>query len=619
MRPSFALRSLAVVTCVACGDSKVTEPEATPLPLYYLKTPTNDGDGQSDTALATLASPFRVLVRRGDMPAPGVTVLWEMPPDTSKGIPRLAVSTVTNAVGIASYTLTLGPGAPYTYAVRASLPGVFTPAPVVIARGLPCGSALCFTATAKPGKPTSLRMVSGDNQTDTTNAQLSADYVVQATDRHGNGVAGVVIDWTVTDGGGSITPMQNITMPTGYAAARHTLGSMGGPQSVTAIASGLPAAPRVTFTATVFGSLLVTTTMTGVDPDLDGYAVYVDGATRDTNVYFANAATTIARLLPGEYRVTLHNVVMNCEFDLGTPNPRSITVSSGMMAALEYDIRCAPPPLLAFHSWDSGEIYTIRVNGVDATRLTNGTWDAEPAWSPDGSKIAFTSRRDGRSEIYVMNADGSNPVRLTYDTLDDGSPAWSPDGTKIAFSRYRNLTGYGSYDVFVMDADGTNVVNLTNNRGDTSSDSPTWSPDGTKIAFGQDGGIVVMNADGTGRTSLALNFHGGGPSWSPDGTKIAYISCYATCNVVVVHADGSNGETIHPGNGKPAWSRDGRWIAVEWVTPCFDEHGNGVPCDVSSGEIVVIHAPGQILPPSYFPIYQALSPGIRGSSPTWRP
>ena len=86
--------------------------------------------------------------------------------------------------------------------------------------------------------------------------------------------------------------------------------------------------------------------------------------------------------------------------------------------------------------------------------------------------IAFTSTRDGNSEIYVMDSDGGNQVRLTYDPASDYQPAWSPDSTRIAFNR--------NHHIYVMDSDGRNLIELT---GASGGSQPAWSPDGAKIAF----------------------------------------------------------------------------------------------------------------------------------------
>ena len=88
-----------------------------------------------------------------------------------------------------------------------------------------------------------------------------------------------------------------------------------------------------------------------------------------------------------------------------------------------------------------------------------------------------------------MDADGSNQTRLTYTPSKDYSPSWSPDGSKIAFSSSRD----GNYEIYVMDADGSNQTNLTNNSANDSG--PSWSPDGSKIAFSSSRDVYIMDVD----------------------------------------------------------------------------------------------------------------------------
>ncbi|TMB98752.1 MAG: hypothetical protein E6J42_05190 [Chloroflexi bacterium] len=161
------------------------------------------------------------------------------------------------------------------------------------------------------------------------------------------------------------------------------------------------------------------------------------------------------------------------------------------------------------------EIFVMDPNGSNIVRLTNNpAADAQPAWSPDGTKIAFVSDRDGNAEIYVMNADGSLPVNITHDPGSDFAPSWSPDGTKIAFQSDRQT----NYAVWVMNADGSNPVRLTNPTTDPNPAAgvPSWSPDGTRIAYEQAGDLWVMNVDGSRKIQITSGFWSDGlPRWRP--------------------------------------------------------------------------------------------------------
>ena len=106
-------------------------------------------------------------------------------------------------------------------------------------------------------------------------------------------------------------------------------------------------------------------------------------------------------------------------------------------------------------------------DGANQLNVTNSpAGDGWPCWSPDGTKIAFVSSRDGDMEIYVVNADGSGLTKLTDNSAWDGGPTWSPDGTQIAFQSKRD----GDYRVYVMDAAGTDQTRLT----DEKSSYPVW-------------------------------------------------------------------------------------------------------------------------------------------------
>ena len=224
---------------------------------------------------------------------------------------------------------------------------------------------------------------------------------------------------------------------------------------------------------------------------------------------------------------------------------------------------------IAFDSDRDGnwQIYVMNADGSGVTSLTdNDAPEGFPAWSPDGRRIAFESTRDGNPELYVMNADGSGVTRLTFNNARDWSPAWSPDGRRIAFDSNHD----GNLEIYVMNADGSGVTRLTHNQ--THDGTPAWSPDGRHIAFasGRDGNleIYVMNADGSGVMRLTDNdAHDGTPAWSPDGRRIAFTSERdGKDEIYMINADGS-GVTRFTYNGArdsfPAWSPDGRRIAFQ--------------------------------------------------------
>jgi Tol biopolymer transport system component len=207
-----------------------------------------------------------------------------------------------------------------------------------------------------------------------------------------------------------------------------------------------------------------------------------------------------------------------------------------------------------------GDIYVTDVNGTEELRLTdNPAYDSNPSWSPDGAQILFTSDRDlnenneaGATEIYVMNADGSNQTRLTFDEARKDDPRWSPDGSKVVYTS----TISGQFEIYVMNIDGKEQIKLTDSQPGYSNFTPSWSPDGKKIVFevvnSNDSNntrheICVINADGSDRIEL-IGYQSGPnlfPSWSPDGQKIIFVSGHdypgqGITNLYTIDSDGSN-------------------------------------------------------------------------------
>ncbi len=186
----------------------------------------------------------------------------------------------------------------------------------------------------------------------------------------------------------------------------------------------------------------------------------------------------------------------------------------------------------------STEIYVMNANGGGVTRLTNnGADDLDPVWSPDGTRIAFVSARAGNDEIFIMNADGSNQLNLTNSPADDVAPTYSPDGMQIAFASSRD----GNFEIYSMTATGSGQVRLTNNPEDDNN--PTWSPSRITFQSDRDGNdeLYAMNADGTGQTRLTNNAASDGePARQPDGARIAFVSTRdGQDEIYLSNADGS--------------------------------------------------------------------------------
>lgn len=199
------------------------------------------------------------------------------------------------------------------------------------------------------------------------------------------------------------------------------------------------------------------------------------------------------------------------------------------------------------------QIYTVRINGTHLRRITHGFDDEAPAWSPTGTQIVFSRRRkSGTPHLYIVNADGTHLHALTSGAVGGSEPDWSTTGL-IAF---QGLASGGS-DIFAIQADGTDEVDLTNGSPGAFG-APSWSPDGRWIAFISGTNVWRMRADGAQRSRLT---HGASfkdhPAFSPDGKRIVYERHGAVLNQLwVMHADGSHAKQLTydaNGDGPPSW------------------------------------------------------------------
>jgi TolB protein len=202
---------------------------------------------------------------------------------------------------------------------------------------------------------------------------------------------------------------------------------------------------------------------------------------------------------------------------------------------------------------DNREIYVMNADGSEQIRLTDHRAnDGWPTISPDGTMVAFISDRSGNYDLYSIHTDGSGLTQLTTTFGQEMYPAWSPDGTRIAFMR--------NYDIFVMNADGSNEVNLT--KDEASNLYPVWPSGGSQIVFLslRDGGFQFyeMNTDGSGLTMLDSGLP---PSEGSPGSFGIYLF---EDGEIWIGSSGSM-ETIQDRDSAlgefPAWSPDGTQIA----------------------------------------------------------
>jgi len=270
----------------------------------------------------------------------------------------------------------------------------------------------------------------------------------------------------------------------------------------------------------------------------------------------------------------------------------------------------------------NGEIWLVQADGseaarveIDAPGLVGG-----PAWSPDGRRLAFDvnsyppegAPKGGYDDVYVANADGSDVVRLTYER-GARLPAWSPDSSRIA---YASQQPDGGSQIFAMDADGSDPNQLTS--GPAFNMRPAWSPDGASIAFesvfDRNSDVYVMSADGSDPHRLTNDLAwDGDPVWSPDGDHIVFVSDRDPSGIYMMNADGSDVRLIEPdddvANPNIAWAPDGRFLA--FTSSRGPGFGRAIyVLELSSGVVIQITDRGPLWGPAWQPVL-----GDEGVSP----
>lgn len=229
-----------------------------------------------------------------------------------------------------------------------------------------------------------------------------------------------------------------------------------------------------------------------------------------------------------------------------------------------------PPGSIVFSSQRDGnkEIYVMNADGSDPRRVTSNTADDYyPDLSPNGKQVVFTSKQTGNAEIFVADLDGGNSRNLSNNSSDDDWARWSPNGQQVVFHSNRD----GNYELYLVNVDGTGLARLTNYSG--VDQWPDWSPDGKRIALRRDTDVYVLDVDG-GNLERLTNLPATVDQmavWSPNGKQLVFMSFReGYCSVFTMNADGSDPVNLTPKapadptsawcSRAPSWSRTGSQI-----------------------------------------------------------
>jgi Tol biopolymer transport system component/uncharacterized membrane protein len=218
----------------------------------------------------------------------------------------------------------------------------------------------------------------------------------------------------------------------------------------------------------------------------------------------------------------------------------------------------------------NSEVYTLDDSGHVGRLTDNPAADTQAVWDASMQRIAFTTNRDGQNEIYLMNADGSNPVNLTNNPADDQQPAWSVDGQWIAFTSNRD----GNYEIYILRVSDLGTTNLSNHPGNDSQPnwvrSTTFDPSGEYILFSsdRDGNLEIyrMKTDGSEPVNLSVNPAGDQMAkGSPDGALVVFSSDRdGNPEVYSMRIDGKgqgNQTNYFSYDYQPSWAPNQAWIA----------------------------------------------------------
>lgn len=495
------------------------------------------------------------------------------------------------------------------------------------------------TTEIDPFPEVQIAAISSTSLTGTVGAEVQPAPAVRVTDEQDRPLAGVAVTFKVVSGGGGVSGGTVTTADDGSASVQTwTLGSTAGTQTLAATTGG---EAEVVFTALATAGPMAQLTaasgnnqLTGVGKALEQPLVVVAAdafGNPVAGIQVEFAVTSGGGSIAAGAVVTDATGTAEGQWTLGVEaGVQHVTAASGGARAVFRAFAAAPPGELegqiAFVSWDDPflDIAVVNPDGSGRSKLAPDSYGQMPAWSPDGSLIAFARLAQFDPELDyptwrmgIMTANGANVSWLV-----DGYaffPAWSPDGAAIAIS--------GISVVSVTDGTVTPLFMESDGGG-----QPSWSPDGRKLAFIRSNNgvfdIYTANADGSDVTALTHGYVGSGepvrsyshPAWSPDGTMIAFVyglSLFGqdfALSIAVMSADGvflknlasagSMPRAETPDPGSLAWSPDGTGIAYSFR--CFNASPD--PCSDTWNSIKYVSLDGS----------RQFTIADDAQSPTWR-
>jgi Tol biopolymer transport system component len=313
--------------------------------------------------------------------------------------------------------------------------------------------------------------------------------------------------------------------------------------------------------------LVFSTTIAGVDPDLNGFTASIDE--KQLRVVPSGGQDSV-EVSAGKHQVRFTGLASNCAPT--SSDHATVDILGGQRAVVLFDVACVMRQI-AVSAQGSNlrpyQVYLMNRDGSNPVLLSTGAGsDYVDGWSPDGRTLLFTHVVNDNVDLWAMDATGDNRRPLTSTAGTEHGGSWSPDGSRIAFHA---APPSGFSQIAVMNADGSDQQLLTTDPW--YNIYPRWSPDGTQLVFtsirGSQGFVETMLADGTNRRALTpSSLAAMQPTWSPDGGRIAFVVVPPpfkglVSEIYVMNADGTGLRQLTQGanvGGFLDWSPDGQSI-----------------------------------------------------------